>query len=65
VRISVARLAGGRYLGFDTIVRKLRKAGSHKVTVRVSAGTYRATMRATDPAGHRSRAKSIVFRIGR
>jgi hypothetical protein len=63
VRISIARRVGGSYLRFDTIVRKRGKSGDNKVTVRGPAGSYRATIRATDRVGNRSRARSVAFRI--
>jgi extracellular elastinolytic metalloproteinase len=59
-----------RYVATGSIVKKNMSAGKHSVAFAgrlrgraLKPGSYRATIRATDPTGNRARAATLTFRI--
>jgi PKD domain len=70
VTIRIDRRVGRRYRKVKTLTRRRRPAGANRVPFSgrlkskpLAAGRYRATLRAADRAGNRSRARRITFVI--
>jgi hypothetical protein len=72
VRIRIERKRGGRYRRVATLTRRTRRSGANSVKFSgrigrkaLRPGPYRATLRATDPSGNRSRPRRVRFRVAR